>query len=181
MDMKRIFLIGYMGAGKTTIGKELAKHLSLSFIDLDAYIQSKYRKTIAEIFDNLGEKEFRKIEKKTLNEVSLIEDVVISTGGGAPCFFDNMEVMNNAGVTVYIEAEPEELASRLLASKTVRPLIAGKSKEELIPFISEHLKKRERYYNKAQIVYHTDRMISKDEVNFTVSGLEELLRNIIAK
>ena len=96
-----------MGSGKTTVGKKLAKSLSLSFIDLDDFIQNKYRKTIADIFAEQGEEEFRKIECRALTEVSEIEDVVISTGGGAPCFFDNMNIMNNAGVTLYIEVEPQ--------------------------------------------------------------------------
>lgn len=177
--MNRIFLIGYMGSGKTTIGKKLAKYLSLSFIDLDDFIQNKYRKSIAEIFNEVGEKGFREIECKALAEVSEIEDVVISTGGGAPCFYNNMNIMNQAGVTIYIEAEPEELACRLLASKTVRPLIVGKSKEELIPFITKHLSQRECYYKSAQIIYHTDKMITKDEIHLTVEGIVERLKNII--
>lgn len=175
--MKRVFLIGYMGSGKTTVGKRLAISLSLSFIDLDDFIQNKYRKTIAELFTEIGEEEFRKIESRALREVSEIEDVVISTGGGAPCFFDNMKIMNNSGITLYIEAEPEELAARLLASKTVRPLIAGKSEDELIPFIKKHLSQRERYYKSAQIIYHTDKMITKEDINLTVEGIEGLLKN----
>ena len=175
--MKRVFLIGYMGSGKTTVGKKLAKSLLLSFIDLDDFIQNKYRKTVSEIFAELGEEEFRKIERKALREVSDIEDVVISTGGGAPCYFNNMKLMNNAGITLYIEVEPEELAARLLASKTVRPLIAGKSEEELIPFIREHLSQRERYYKSAQIVYHSDKMITKEEIYLTVKDIEEQLKN----
>src|SRR5690554_4762065 len=134
--MERIFIIGYMGSGKTTVGKRLAKALSLDFIDLDAYIQSKYRKTIPQLFEEKGEKGFRELEHLTLREVATFEDVVISTGGNAPCFFDNMELMNGAGTTVYLQAEPNELADRLAASKTVRPLIAGKSREELVPFIT---------------------------------------------
>lgn len=176
-QMKRVFLIGYMGSGKTTVGKKLAQSLSLSFIDLDDFIQNKYRKTIADIFADLGEEGFRKIESKALREVSEIEDVVISTGGGAPCFYDNIEVMNNAGVTVYIEVDPQELASRLMASKTVRPLVAGKSKEELVPFITKHLSQRERYYRSAQIVYHSERMTTKEEIYLTVQEIEDKLKN----
>ncbi|MDD3910421.1 MAG: shikimate kinase, partial [Proteiniphilum sp.] len=141
--MNRIFIIGYMGSGKTTVGKRLARSLSLSFIDLDAFIENKYRKSVSDIFTEKGEEQFRKIENRALIEVANIEDVVISTGGGTPCFFDNMDVMNKAGTTVYIQADPEELAARLLASKTVRPLIAGKPREEIIPFITEHLAQRE--------------------------------------
>jgi len=174
--MERIFIIGYMGSGKTTVGKLLARSLSLEFIDLDAYIENKYRKTISALFAGKGEEEFRKIESQALHEVAQFEDVVISTGGGAPCYLDNMALMNQAGTTVYIKADPEELAARLQVSKTVRPLIYGKSKEELVPFITEHLAQRERYYNSAKIVYHTDRMITKKDIHLTVLGIEELLK-----
>jgi shikimate kinase len=175
--MERIFLIGYMGSGKTTVGKLLARSMSLEFIDLDAYIENKYRKSIAVLFEEKGEQAFRRIESHALQEVATFEDVLISTGGGAPCYFDNMALMNRTGTTIYIEASPEELAARLQASKTVRPLIAGKTDEELVPFIREHLAQRERYYNGAHIVYHTDRMITKKEIHLTVLGIEELLSN----
>lgn len=173
--MERIFIIGYMGSGKTTIGKRLARLLSLSFVDLDAYIENKYRKTVPALFAEKGEEGFRKIENQSLREVAEFEDVVISTGGGTPCFFDNMEIMNRAGLTIYLEAHPEDLADHLLVSKTVRPLITGKSREELIPFITEHLARRECHYRKAQIVYPIDRMITKDEIHLTVYGIKEQL------
>jgi len=115
--MERIFIIGYMGSGKTTVGKLLARSLSLEFIDLDAYIENKYRKTISALFAGKGEEEFRKIESQALHEVAQFEDVVISTGGGAPCYLDNMALMNQAGTTVYIKADPEELAARLAGIK----------------------------------------------------------------
>ncbi|MDK2852781.1 MAG: shikimate kinase [Proteiniphilum sp.] len=175
--MERIFLIGYMGCGKSTIGKRLAQSLSLSFIDLDAHIQNKYRKSIAELFAGKGEEEFRRIERQALLEVATFEDVLISTGGGAPCFFDNMEVMNRAGITIYIQAKPEELAARLRASKTVRPLLREKKPEELVPFIREHLAERERYYKKAQIIFPTDHMITKEEIQLTVDAIAERLKN----
>lgn len=174
--MERIFIIGYMGSGKTTIGKRLAASLSLSFVDLDAYIEKRYRKTVPALFEEHGEEGFRLIERRSLAEVAHFEDVVISTGGGTPCFFDNMEVMNKAGLTMYLEVSPEDLADHLLASKTVRPLIAGKSREELIPFINGHLASRESFYRKAQIVYPVDRMITKDEVDVTVRGIEKHLK-----
>lgn len=163
--------MGYMGSGKTTVGKRLAKMLSLEFIDLDTYIQGKYRKTIPQLFEEKGEEGFRQAEREALREVAEFENVVISTGGGAPCFFDNMELMNRAGTTIYLQAEPEELADRLSASKTVRPLIAGKSREELVPFIREHLSRREDYYKSARVVYHTGRVVSKEDIHLTVSGL----------
>lgn len=171
--MERIFIVGYMGSGKTTVGKQLAKEMSLCFVDLDAYIENKYRMTVNTIFSEKGEEGFRKIESHVLQEISEFEDVVISTGGGTPCFFDNMEVMNRTGTTIYLEANPEDLACHLLASKIIRPLIAGKPREELIPFITSHLAKREQYYNQAQIIFHTDRMLTKDAISFTVKGLKE--------
>ena len=174
--MERIFMIGYMGSGKTTIGKRLAKLLSLSFVDLDAYIENKYRKTISALFAEKGEEGFRKIENRSLQEVAAFEDVIISTGGGTPCFFNNMEIMNGTGLTIYLQAHPEDLADHLLDSKTVRPLIAGKSREQLIPFITEHLEQREYYYRKAQVIYPIDRMITKDEINLTVRSVGEDLK-----
>lgn len=174
--MERIFLIGYMGAGKTTIGKKLSKTLQLDFIDLDKYIQQTYQKSIHQLFEEKGEEGFRKMEQKALHEVADFENVVISCGGGTPCFFDNMEVMKKAGTTVYIQVDPEELADRLLASKTIRPLIAGKSKEELIPFIDKQLQERERYYNKADLVIKSDRLITKEDVHITVNHIAEQLK-----
>ena len=88
--MQRIFLIGYMGVGKTTLGKALADRTGLSFIDLDLFIEGRYRKTIRQIFEAEGEEAFREIERKALHEVAEFEDIVLSTGGGTPCFFDNM-------------------------------------------------------------------------------------------
>ena len=175
--MKRVIIVGYMGVGKTTVGKGLAKLLNLEFIDLDKYIQNKYRKTIGELFREKGEEGFRKIEQQMLHEVVEFENIVLSTGGGAPCFFDNMDVMNRAGTTVYISATPQELAARLSASKTERPLIAGKSPDELIQFITKHLAERECYYKKAQIEYHTDYLVSKEQVHLTIEGIAEKLKN----
>ncbi|MDX1283623.1 MAG: shikimate kinase [Draconibacterium sp.] len=146
----RIYLIGYMGCGKSTLGRKLAKHLDLQFIDMDHYIEERNYKTIPQIFAEEGEDEFRKKERKALEELSEFTDIVIATGGGAPCFFDNIDLMNNTGKTVYLNIHPKILADRLLKSKTERPLIKGKSKEELITFIDETLKKRNTFYTQAK-------------------------------
>lgn len=121
--MKRVFLVGYMGAGKTTVGKELAKLAGLSFIDLDFYIEGRYHKAVSQIFAERGEEAFREIERNMLHEVAEFEDVLISTGGGAPCFFDNMEFMNASGTTVYLKVSVEELAKRLELCKHTRPVL----------------------------------------------------------
>ncbi|RKD86153.1 shikimate kinase [Mangrovibacterium diazotrophicum] len=145
----RIYLIGYMACGKTTLGKELAKKLSLSFLDLDKYLEKKYFKTIPQIFEEEGESGFRLKEQACLQEVSEFEDVVIATGGGAPCFFDNVEVMNRTGICIFLDVDAEELANRLMQSKTERPLVKGKSPEELVGFIEGMLEKRRPYYEQA--------------------------------
>ena len=126
--------------------------MGISFVDLDKYIEERYFKTVPAIFAEEGEKGFREKERTALLEVSQFENVMVGTGGGAPCFFDNMEVMNKNGVTIYIAPDTDVLATRLLKSKTERPLIAGKSREELILFIEDALLKRAPFYEKAKII-----------------------------
>jgi Shikimate kinase len=148
--MNRIFLIGYMGSGKTTIGKLLANKMGYNFVDMDAHIEEKHFKTITQIFAEKGEDEFRRLEQKSLHEVAEFENVIIATGGGAPCFFDNMEYMNSHGLTIYLKLTPNELAERLeLIGTSKRPLLAGKNSVELREFIAAGLAKREPYYEKA--------------------------------
>jgi|SRR5690554_1545532 len=146
----RIYLIGYMGCGKSTLGRRLAKHAGLQFVDMDHFIEERNCKSVARIFDEEGESGFREKERKALEELAEFTDVVVATGGGAPCFFDNMALMNNTGITIFLNIKPHILASRLLSSKTVRPLIAGKSEPELITFIRESLDKRIGFYEQAR-------------------------------
>jgi len=103
----RIYLIGYMGSGKSTLGKKLAKHARLQFIDMDHYIEKRNCKTVPQIFAEEGEAEFRKKERNALEELSAFSDVVIATGGGAPCFFDNVDLMNRTGKTIYLNIDPK--------------------------------------------------------------------------
>lgn len=173
--MKRIILIGYMGAGKTTVGKALAKELGIPFYDLDWYIENRRRKTVSEIFAEVGEEGFRQIEHNMLHEVAEFEDVIISCGGGTPCFFDNIDYMNGQGQVVYLKASPEVLYKHLLMGKGERPLLKGKSKEELITFIREQLKKREPYYNKARYTVDVSLMDNYDKIKITIEKLRELL------
>ena len=148
-------MIGYMGAGKTTLGKILARSLNLEFIDLDWYIENRFHQSVNQLFATRGEEGFRKIEQNMLHEVAEFEDVVISAGGGTPCFFDNMEYMNQQGVTVYLKATPETLRTHLRMGKQKRPLIAQKNDKELDAFIRESLDKRESYYNQARLIFDT--------------------------
>lgn len=146
----RVYLIGYMGSGKSHLGWKLANHLGVQFVDMDTYIEERNCKSIPQIFAEEGEAEFRQKERKALEELSEFTDIVIATGGGAPCFFDNIEVMNETGKTIYLNIDPKILADRLLNSKTERPLIKGKSRDELVAFIDETLKKRNEFYSQAK-------------------------------
>ena len=173
--MKRIILIGYMGAGKTTVGKALSKELGIPFYDLDWYIESRRRKTVPQIFAEVGEEGFRQIERNMLHEVAEFEDVIISCGGGTPCFFDNMDYMNRQGQVVYLRCEPEVLQKHLMMGKTERPLLKGKSPEELIAFIKEQLPTREQYYNKAQYKLDVSLMDNYEKIKITIERLREML------
>lgn len=173
--MTRIILIGYMGAGKTTIGKALSKELGIIFYDLDWYIENRMRKTVAQIFAERGEEDFRKIEYNMLHEVAEFEDVIISCGGGTPCFFDNMDYLNRQGQVVYLKVEPDVLYKHLMMAKVERPLIKGKSQEELLAFIREQLDRREPFYSKARYTLDVSLMDSYDKIKISVAKLRELL------
>ncbi|MCH5303022.1 MAG: shikimate kinase [Prevotella sp.] len=173
--MTRIIIIGYMGSGKTTVGKALAKELGLPFYDLDWYIESRMRKKVSQIFAECGEDGFRKIEYNMLHEVAEFEDVIISCGGGTPCFFDNMEYLNQQGQVVWLKAEPEVLYRHLLMGKGDRPLLKGKSPDELIAFIKEQLEWREPFYGKARHVVDVSLMESPDKIQVTVLKVRSLL------
>jgi shikimate kinase len=162
----RIFLIGYMGSGKTTLGKLLAEKLDYQFFDMDASIEETQGKTISRIFSEAGEVGFRKLEQNCLHDTTKISNAVISTGGGVPCFFDNMSFMMQAGWCVYLNLSIDQLTERLLHSKPgKRPLLEGKTEDELRQFITTGLAGREAYYLQA---------------HFCVSGSdEEMLQKIL--
>ena len=173
--MRRIILIGYMGAGKTTVGKALAKELCMPFYDLDWYIESRMHKTVKAIFDERGEAGFRKIEHNMLHEVAEFEDIIISCGGGTPCFFDNIDYMNRQGETVYLKATPEVLFRHLKMGKTVRPLLLDKTPEEVQTFIGEQLRAREPYYARAKYTLDVSLMDNYEKIKFSVASLKQLL------
>ena len=152
----RIFLIGFMGSGKTTVGRPLAKALGLRFVDMDHHITDSQHKTIAQLFEELGEEGFRQLERDTLAELSAQDNTVIATGGGAPCFFGNMDVMNRTGSTIYLKVSPEGLAARLKHGRDKRPLLRGKTDEELLEYIRRTLAEREKFYAQASITVDCD-------------------------
>lgn len=140
-----------MGAGKTTIGKRLAKELGVKFIDLDGFISGSMGVSISEIVARHGIDFFREKEKEALSQIFEMKNVVVSTGGGTPCFFDNMDQINTNGISIYLEMDEKSLVNRLVKNTESRPLIAGKSRSELEVFVSEHLGERLEYYKRAQL------------------------------
>ncbi|MBW6500938.1 MAG: shikimate kinase [Bacteroidales bacterium] len=147
----KIYLIGFMGSGKSTAGKKLAAGLDWDFIDLDKRIEQETGLTIPEIFLRYGEQYFRETETRLLRELEPVSRTVVSTGGGAPCSGDNMDFMLGTGLAIYLKLTPRQLSVRLSESKGERPLIKNISKEKLPDYISEKLSQREKYYSRAAI------------------------------
>ena len=173
--MIRIIIIGYMGAGKTTVGKALAKELGVTFYDLDWYIETRMRKTVKQIFDEQGDEGFRKMEHNMLHEVAEFENVIVSCGGGTPCFFDNMAYMNSLADTIYLKAAPEVLAMHLKMGKGRRPLIEGRSPDELEAYIREMLEQREPYYTQAKYTLDVSLLESFTKIQESVRLIREML------
>jgi len=148
----RIYLIGYMGSGKTTVGNKLARLLDYQFIDLDEIFEEKYHIKIADFFEKYDEHTFREIESTLIKGTEQIDNVVISTGGGAPCFKDNLSWMKSLGLTVYLQMSIPALVNRLTNAKRVRPLLKDMNDEELTNFASKQLRERDTFYKEAQII-----------------------------
>lgn len=151
--MKPVFLIGYMGCGKTTLGEALAVVTGLPFIDMDERIERSCGKSIPEIFDEMGEKGFRTMESETLSELAAMTDVIVGCGGGTACNDENMALMNRAGITVWLTTSPERITARLLLpdQKSKRPKVLHLPDEEVLPFVRQELQVREPYYSQAQL------------------------------
>lgn len=165
--MDLIFFTGFMGCGKTTWSRKLAAHLGYDFIDLDHLLEEQAGMTIAEYFASYGEEAFRILESEVLKQTAYSNNTVISTGGGLPCFFDNMNWMNAHGKTVYIKLSPKTLVDRLEKGKAKRPLLRDKHGDELLAFITEKLAEREDYYLQSDYI--------ADGISLSVEGLEALI------
>lgn len=167
----KIFIIGYMAAGKTTFGKALAEKLGTPFVDLDQYIEEKESKSIPEIFSEKGEEGFRTLEKDYLRKLTKAEpDAIIACGGGTPCFFDNMEFMNSKGVTVFLETSTPVLISRLQEENISRPIVAGKSNEEIQKKVLTQLCERLPFYMEAKLKWSGDDLEDEKQINNNVSN-----------
>ena len=152
----RIYLTGYMYSGKTTVGHKLATRLGYQWIDLDQMLETTFHTTVPIFFKRYGEEAFRKIEQKLLHSTAELDNIVISTGGGTPCHFDNIEWMNLHGTSVYFDVTIETLLRRASQSKKPRPILAGMTEEERSLYIRQQLSQRLPYYQKANIIFPAD-------------------------
>ena len=166
----RIYLIGFMGVGKSKKGRKLALRLGFQYIDMDEWIEEKEKMTIPEIFKSKGESYFRQVEYEAVKFLSKVESAVISTGGGSPCYFDAIELMNASGITIYLKGSPAFLLKRLKESKKKRPLIEALSSEELLNFITTKLDERAPFYEKAKFQI--------DALNCKAKDLVALIKSI---
>lgn len=171
--MKCIALVGYMCVGKTTVGKALAKDLGIFFYDLDWYIEHRYRRKISEIFADEGEAKFRDLERRMLHEVAEFEDVVLSCGGGTPTYADNMAYLNSVAETFYLKATPETILAHLAMSRGSRPLLDGKSPEELETYVRTQLEAREPFYSQAQHVIDVNILDSFEKISDVVGLIQK--------
>ena len=156
--MNKIFLVGYMGAGKTTAAKRLANRLGWEVADTDAMFEEKYRISVDDFFQKYDEPLYRKLESEVLKSTESMENTVISTGGGTACYFDNMEWMNQHGLTVFMQISPEAAVDRVIHSKHKRPLARGKSEEELREYVSWHYASRMPFYEQARITVKSENL-----------------------
>jgi len=164
----KIFLVGFMGSGKTYLGRKWAQQQNLDFFDLDELIESREGKTISGIFGKEGERYSRKIETSCLKTFANKDNFILACGGGAACFNDNMQWMNKAGTTFYLSASPQTIYSRVAAEKEKRPLLEKIDPPALLSFIEEKLKEREPYYKQASITLHTEELHDKSLPSFFI-------------
>ena len=167
--MNRIYLVGYMGAGKTTAARRLAQRLGWEVADTDDLFEAKYKISVCDFFNKYDEPLYRKLESEVLKETEKLENVVISTGGGTACYFDNMDWMNQHGLTVFMRISPAAAVDRVLHSRHKRPLARGKTEAELMEFVSQHYAARMPFYERAQITVKSE--------DFDLEGLMLLIEN----
>ncbi len=158
----KIYLIGYMGSGKSTLGHELAKVLGIPRTDLDDEFEQKYKISIADFFEKYGENAFRELEHEVLTDISLIPDLVVSTGGGTPCFHANMELMNKTGLTIYLSATPELILSRIEHQARKRPVFQLIKGSDALQNIAMHLNTRTKFYEQSKITTDAENPDSGD-------------------
>ena len=162
--MNRIYIVGYMGAGKTTTARRLAQRMGWEVVDTDALFEEKYKISVNDFFNKYDEPLYRKLESEVLKATESLEHVVVSTGGGTACYFDNMEWMNQHGLTVFMRISPQAAVDRVIHSRHKRPLAEGKSEEELTEFVNRHYASRMPFYEQAQITVKSEDFDLEDAI-----------------
>ena len=165
-----IILTGYMGCGKTEIGSRISQKLGMKFIDLDKYIEKREGSSITKIFEKKGDIYFRIIESKYLHQIIKEDDIILSLGGGTPCYHENYKIFNSDNnISFYLKYSRKNLSKRLFAIKKNRPLISQfKSEDKLLEFVSKHLFEREYYYSMA-----------KNTINCDYKSIDQISKQII--
>ena len=159
----RVYLIGYMGSGKTRFGTELSLRTGYLFIDTDELFEEKYRISIADFFDKYNEETFRKIEMEILRETIKYPDAIIATGGGTPCFYDNMAFIRNNGISIYLKMPVPLLVDRLTAVRKKRPLLKDLSLMDMESYICKQIPEREEFYCQADFIVDAE-IITANEI-----------------
>lgn len=176
--MRPIFIVGYMGSGKSTLGRKLAQELALDFIDTDIFIENRFRERIADMFVRIGEEAFRRRERYVIEELSGMTDCIIATGGGLPCFHDNMSLIVDSGLAVYLCATDETLAQRLEHCKRTRPTIREKSGEELLQHVRLAMQVRREHYERAQLTLSIEHIETEEQELELAKCLAQQVRTI---
>lgn len=171
----KLFIVGYMGCGKSSLGKKLSKEMNMRFVDTDAEIERREGASVNDIFRYEGEEYFRKSERRVIEDIiEEQEDVIVSTGGGLPLWRDNMELMNDAGITIFLKRSAEQIASRLSPhGRQKRPKLRGLNDEELVAFMRENMLQREPYYKKAQLCIDCVSLSDAELVNIVIAYVDE--------
>ena len=173
-----IFLLGYMGCGKTTLGAPLADRLGVNFIDLDDYIEEQCETTIVQIFNKVGDHGFREIEAKALQQVAMAAGgAVVAVGGGTPCQPGNMELMNRCGLTIWLDPTLDRIVSRLCLpeQRVKRPLICDMTDDEIRAYAAAGIEQRSQHYSKAMLRFDSSRLESPEEIADTAARLADIL------
>lgn len=174
LDKKKmvLFLVGFMGCGKSTVGRKLAEAKGYDFVDLDAEVARLAGMSVQEIFATQGEEAFRQLERKAIEQLSLGDRMVVATGGGAPCYGDNMALLKAKGTTVYLKMSAEALTERLQHVRIPRPKVAGMDAEQLADYVTKLLAEREPVYMQSKVIVDCDRVSS----NVVAGRLRYLLK-----
>lgn len=175
--MRPIFLIGLPGCGKTTLGRALARRLGIDFYDLDHYIESRFRSTVAEMFASVGEKEFRRRESVMLREVGEMDDVIVACGGGTPCHDDNMAYMNSRGTVAWLQASEPVLMRRIVRAKSRRPMFAACADEdEMLAKLRDLTERRSADYSAATLLFPSDELEDRQMIDSSVERFLQLIK-----